>query len=74
MKVNHILEKDYGTHLVTYCGRFPKTVEEVMDGRGVCKLCKIKFIRTPEAIKKEFNELVAMGERLFKEVKNENSR
>jgi hypothetical protein len=65
MKVNHILTHDWGTHLVTACGKFPLTVEEAMGGFGVCKPCKKAFLRTPEAIQKERDELETIGKRFL---------
>lgn len=62
-KRNHIPTNDFGTHLATLCGAFPRTIEDCMgnDG-GVCLKCRKEFVRTPEQIKAYSNALMKQGE------------
>lgn len=66
MKKHHIPKRDYGTHVVTVCGRMPKTLEQCFgdDARSaVCSKCKKKFIRSAEELDRELEELIEMGKR-----------
>lgn len=62
-KRNHIPTNDFGTHLATLCGVFPRTIEECMgNSGGVCLNCRKQFLRTPEQINAYSTALQRQGE------------